>query len=63
VWHRQNEGKQAFMLNKGLSAARQGDRKRRHFNQLFTSVNSRYDFLKDCVTSFAESNSIFTVFR
>jgi hypothetical protein len=50
------------MLNKGLSAARQGELGRRHFNQLFSSVNSRCDFLKDCVTSFAESNSIFTVF-
>jgi hypothetical protein len=50
------------MLNKGLSAARQGDLERRHFYQLFTSVNRQYNFLKDCVTSFAESNSIFTVF-
>ena len=51
------------MLNKGLSAECQGKPDRAHFNQLFTSVNSRCDFLKDCVTSFAESNSIFTVFR
>lgn len=51
------------MLNKALSAARQGKRKRRHFNRLFTSVNSAAYFVKDCVTSFAESNSIFTVFR
>ena len=50
------------MLNKGLSAAHQGKREGRHFNRLFTSVNSTAYFVKDCVTSFAESNSIFTVF-
>jgi hypothetical protein len=56
-----NEGKQAFMLNKGLMARRQGERAARHFNQLFGSVNSLGAFVKDCVTSFGESNSIFTV--
>jgi len=50
------------MLNKGLSAAHQDNRERRHFNQLPTSVNSAAYFIKDCVTSFAEINSIFTVF-
>ncbi len=50
------------MLNKGLSAAHQGKRERRHFSRLFTSVNSAAYFIKDCVTSFAESNSIFTDF-
>jgi uncharacterized protein (DUF2235 family) len=50
------------MLNKGLSATHQGKPDRVHFNHLFTSVNSATGFVKDCVTSFGESNSIFTVF-
>jgi hypothetical protein len=50
------------VLNRELSASFQDYQKAAHFNRLFTSVNGSPVFVKDCVTSFPESNSIFTVF-
>lgn len=45
-----------------VKACGQGKRDRAHFNRLFSSVNSRGDSVRDCVTSFGESNGFFTAF-